>query len=210
MIPPLDADEALALHLALVEDSLDLLRRAAAAAGARPYLSFSEPCHPAPRASLAGAIGGMEMLAQRGGDLGERLRRSFTELLGRGHPAVVVIGSDSPTVPAGHLIRALLVLRRGVDAVVGPAEDGGYYLIGTARDLPGLFDGIPWGTGAVCDATFAAARRIGARLEVLPCWHDIDRPEDLRRLRRAAAGGGVAPRTAALADALAGRGRLGG
>jgi hypothetical protein len=214
MIPRLDADEALALHVALVEDSLDLLRDAAAAADAVPYVAFSEPSpgtSAGPDRRLSRAIGDIELLPQRGEDLGERLLHTCDDLLQRDHPGVVVIGSDSPTLPANRLVQARAALRQDADAVIGPTEDGGYYLIGVARSLPGLFGNIAWGTGSVYADTLAAARRIGARTDVLPYWYDIDRPDDLARLyREAHRKQGGAARTMAIAAALAREGRLDG
>jgi len=214
MMPHLDADEALALHLALVEDSLDLLREAAARADAVPYVAFSEPWQTATDGSdrrLSRAIGDITLLPQRGNDLGDRLCHTCDDLLERRHRGVVVIGSDSPTLPPARLVQAQAALRQDAGAVVGPTEDGGYYLIGVARKLPGLFDEIAWGTGTVYADTVAAARRIGVHIDVLPYWYDIDRPDDLARLyRETHHKPGGAARTMAIAAALAREGRLAG
>jgi len=212
MMPCLDVDEALALHVALLEDSLDLLREAAVKADAVPFVSFSEPWTPSAarldqRASEA--ISSATLLPQRGADLGERLRHTCDDLLQRDHRGVVVIGSDSPTLPPERLVQAQAALRQDADVVVGPTEDGGYYLIGVGRSLPGLFDRIAWGTDTVYADTLAAAQRIGARTDVLPLWYDIDRPADLARLYREThhMPGGAA-RTMAIAAGLAQEGRL--
>lgn len=214
MLPHLDPDEALALHVALVEDSLGLLRDAAAGADAVPYVAFSEPWEPAadgPDHRLSRAIGDIALLPQRGGDLGDRLRHTCDDLLDRDHAGVVVIGSDSPTLPPERLVHARAALRQEAEVVVGPTDDGGYYLIGVARRLPGLFDGIAWGTGTVYADTVAAARRIGVRADILPFWYDIDRPDDLARLyRETHRKPGQAARTMAIAAALARCGRLRG
>jgi rSAM/selenodomain-associated transferase 1 len=213
MVPHLDLDEALALHVALVEDSLDLLRAAAARTGGSPFLALSEPWKPppdGPARSLSRAIGEIALLPQRGGDLGDRLRHTCDDLFERRHRGVVVIGSDSPTLPPDRLVQALTALQQGADAVVGPSEDGGYYLIGVARNLPGLFEGVAWGTRTVYADTVATARRLRLRTEILPPWYDIDRPEDLARLHRETRGRPAgAARTIAIAAALAQRGRLG-
>jgi hypothetical protein len=187
MVPPLDPDEALALHLALLEDSLALLRRATRRTGARPFVSFSEawePPGPGIPASLPRALEGIARLPQAGGDLGARLLATFGELLARGHPHVVILGSDTPTLPGERLDAALDLLRHGRDVVLGPAEDGGYYLIGAGRALPEIFQGIAWGTDKVMRQTLARLERAGARAALLPPWHDVDRPGDLERLRR--------------------------
>jgi hypothetical protein len=72
-----------------------------------------------------------------------------------------------------------------VDLVLGPAEDGGYYLIGVRADLPALFSEIPWSTPSVLETTLARARAAGLRSACLPAWFDVDTPEDLARLRTA-------------------------
>jgi hypothetical protein len=219
LVPPLDPDEALALHMALLEDSLALLRRAARRTGAHPFVSFSDPWEPpaegAP-ASLARALSGLDRLPQRGADLGERLLGTFGTLLDRAHRRVVIFGSDSPTLPDDRPGTALERLRDGADLVLGPAEDGGYYLIGAARVLPEIFRGIAWGTDQVMRQTLAGIGRAGARAELLSPWYDVDRPVDLLRLWQeldatpAPHAGQFAPCTAALLHRLARCGRLRG
>jgi len=215
MLPWLDAGEALRLHLVLFEDSLRLLKTCAGAAGAEPFLSMSESWDPEGVdgcAGIAGAAGGIARLPQSGTDLGERLRETFRTLLTRGFGRVVVIGSDSPTLPRTHLTTALEALERGADAVLGPARDGGYCLVGATRELPGMFETIPWGTARVLRATRAALERCGARVVMLPPWYDVDLPRDLERLRRDLSTGpsrGRAPRgTSAFVEALVRDGRL--
>lgn len=212
MMPDLDADEALALHVALVEDSLDLLRAAASMADAVPYVAFSERCEPPPEGPARRvwqATDGLALLPQRGGDLGERLRHTCDDLLQRDHRGVVVIGSDSPTLPPQRLVQAQAALRRQAEVIVGPTEDGGYYLIGVGHSMPELFDRIAWGTETVYADTLSAAQRIGARANILPLWYDIDRPADLARLcRETQHTPGRASRTLAIAASLARDGRL--
>jgi len=215
MLPWLDPGEALRLHLALLEDSLRLLRACAVAAGAAPFVSMSEPWEPEDAdgcAGIAEAARGMARLPQRGADLGERLQDTFRTLVTRGLGPVVVIGSDSPTLPPAHLTTALEALERRADAVLAPAEDGGYCLIGAARELPGMFEAIPWGTDRVLQATRTALDRCGARLVLLPSWYDVDLPRDLERLRLDLSAGGpdeAAPRrTSAFVRALVRDGRL--
>jgi rSAM/selenodomain-associated transferase 1 len=213
MIPWLDADEALRLHLALVEDSLGLLRAGARETMAAPFLAFSEPWEPKRQAgpgSLAGAAAGIARLPQSGRDLGERLFDTFRRLTTRGHARVVVIGSDSPTLPPAILRSAFAALRQDADVVLGPAEDGGYYLVGAARLVPEMFERIPWGTDRVLAATLAALDRSGARTVLMPRWYDVDHPQDLDRVRAdLSAAGGVIPRkTAAFVRELVRAGRL--
>ena len=184
MLPWLNTAEALALHLALLEDSIHLLKRAAEMAGALPVIAFSEPWDPeAGGEPLAQAAAGVTRLPQEGEDLGERLGNSCADLSQQGQRGVVIFGSDSPTLPPERLQLACERLSAGADLVLGPAEDGGYYLIGLRRAIPGLFTAIPWGTSGVWEATLKAARRAGLRPEILPSWYDVDRPADLVRLR---------------------------
>jgi uncharacterized protein len=187
MLPWLDAGEALRLHLALLEDSLRLLKGCAAAAGVTPFLSMSESWEPEGAdgcAEVAGASRGIARLPQGGADLGERLLGTFRALMGRGFRRVVIIGSDSPTLPPSHVTTAFDALESDADVVLGPAEDGGYCLVGTTRDLPEMFERIPWGTERVLGATRAALDRCGARVVLLPAWYDVDLPRDLDRMSR--------------------------
>jgi len=89
------------------------------------------------------------------------------------------------------------------DVVIGPTDDGGYYLIGVGRRQPALFDGIPWSTSATRAATEARARDLGLSVLLLPRWFDVDTPEDLQRLRADLAGHATAPRTAGFLGTLA-------
>jgi len=123
-------------------------------------------------------------LEQRGHDLGERLTAAVARAFGAGCGPVVVIGADSPTLPPAYVARALAGLRSDeADAALGPAEDGGYYLVGLARPSAELFRGIPWSTPRAYAETAANAARLGLRLLELPPWYDVDTPADLRRLR---------------------------
>ncbi|PYS96487.1 MAG: glycosyltransferase [Acidobacteria bacterium] len=201
LTPWLTPAEALDLHRALLEDSLALLRRAAAPCGARPVVSFSEPWHPGAddaAGPLAAACSGLDLLPQRGGDLGERLEAAFADLRAAGDRPVVVIGSDSPTLPAERIVSAFALLRSGAEVVLGPAEDGGFYLIGAGRAGPGLLAGVPWGTRQVLEATERALSGAGVRPVRLPPWYDVDLPADLERLRSDPAAPSSAARTTAL------------
>lgn len=116
---------------------------------------------------------------QVGVDLGERLKASFEEAFEE-YDRVIVIGSDSPDLPLSFLQDALKALATH-DVVIGPASDGGYYLIGFSRGGfdPSVFDDIDWSTERV----FAQTRqRLRGRVHVLPVWHDVDTLEDLKAL----------------------------
>ena len=129
---------------------------------------------------------GVRLIPQEGADLGARLDRVLTDLLAEGYTGAIAVDADSPTLPTAYLRRACAVLREeAVDAVVGPCEDGGYYLIGLRAPAPALFSDMAWSTAAVTEETLARARRLGLRLALLPSWFDVDRGEDLTRLRAA-------------------------
>ncbi len=122
------------------------------------------------------------LVAQGEGDLGDRLQRFFQRAFEEGSEGVMVLGADHPNLPADYLRQAVSILRRGNDRVVlGPTEDGGYYLMGLTRPHPELFQGIPWSTSEVFRETLQRARRLHLSVEQLPPWFDIDRPEDLIR-----------------------------
>lgn len=119
---------------------------------------------------------------QAGKDLGERMHRSVERALRR-HKAVIVIGTDCPALTPRDLRRAVRLLRGGCDAVLAPAEDGGYALIGLTKVSRRLFSEIAWGTSAVYQETARRLASAGYRWRALRTVWDVDRPEDLDRLR---------------------------
>lgn len=118
---------------------------------------------------------------QSGGGLGARLIHAFGRLFAEGDRAVVIIGTDCPGLARRTVARAFAALRSH-DLVLGPAKDGGYYLIGLRSPEPGLFRGIPWSTPAVTRATLARARALGLRLLLLDPLRDVDTERDARAL----------------------------
>ncbi len=124
------------------------------------------------------------LIAQRGSDLGERLIAVIADAHGKGFAPVIVVGTDSPTLPPRHLAAALEHLQMHDNGVsVGPTEDGGYYLIGLSKPREEIFRNISWSTNCVFDQTVASIKKAGdLELQILPTWHDIDEPDDLRRL----------------------------
>ena len=117
------------------------------------------------------------------GDLGSRMAQAFHETLKKA-PQALLIGSDCPSLTADDLRKAADVLRHGIDAVIGPAEDGGYVLIGLRQYTPDLFTRISWGTGSVLDQTRTRLRGLGWKWHELPERWDVDRAEDVERLKR--------------------------
>jgi uncharacterized protein len=124
-------------------------------------------------------------LEQRGRDLGERLAHATEAIFARGYRPLVVVGIDSPTLPPKYPAEALRLLERGAaDLVLGPTEDGGYYLLGLSRPAPGLFERVEWSTPRAYEQTARNAARLSLRLAEIPRWYDVDTPADLLRLRR--------------------------
>jgi rSAM/selenodomain-associated transferase 1 len=150
-------------------------------------------------APFATLVPGAPCTPQRGRDLGERMANAFVAAFAEHPSPVVMIGADAPHVPSEWLAEAFTALADGADAVLGPAEDGGYYLIGLAGPTPGLFTGVPWSTSEVLDATLARAAGLGLATRLLAPSFDIDEPDDVTRLRSLLDRGIVElPRTAAL------------
>jgi uncharacterized protein len=115
---------------------------------------------------------------QSDGDLGERMSAALQKSLDLGIDKVVIIGTDCPKLKPEIIAKAFDELS-DQDLVLGPAKDGGYYLIGLRRRIPELFDGINWGTSEVFADTLAIAQKLSLSIGVLPILADIDRPEDL-------------------------------
>ena len=185
LCPPLTPQQAAALARCFLQDRVEQL---AALAGTDALVAFTPPEREAELAALL--PDGVRRVAQSGADLGARLDRLLTDLLAEGYAGAAAVDADSPTLPLVYLRAACRHLRQGTaDVVVGPCDDGGYYLIGVRAPAPALFRAMPWSTPAVLDETLARARRLGLRLALLPAWFDVDRGEDLERLRVSPAAG---------------------
>ena len=152
---------------------------------------------------------GFGLLLQAGDDLGHVLLGATRALLLAGHDCVLLVNGDSPTLPPRLLVQAVEALRQPGDRMVlGPASDGGYYLIGLKSPHRHLFMQIAWGTATVARSTCERAAEIGLATTLLPEWYDIDDIETLRWLRDELAGhsarfraGGFAPATRAFLKA---------
>jgi rSAM/selenodomain-associated transferase 1 len=144
---------------------------------------------------------GFGLLLQAGEDLGHVLLGATHALLLAGHDCVLLVNGDSPTLPTCFLVQAIEILREPGDRMVlGPASDGGYYLIGLKHPHKQLFTQIAWGTDTVASSTCERAAEIGLATTLLPEWYDVDDIETLRWLREELAGsssrfreGGFAP-----------------
>ena len=126
---------------------------------------------------------GFAFTEQVGDDLPQRLDHVLGHWLDQGYEAAMAVDSDSPTLPVALLERAFAELGRpGVDVVIGPCEDGGYYLVGIKRRQPALFEGLVMSTATVLEETLQRATDAELQVAQLPTWYDIDTPHDLARL----------------------------
>lgn len=190
LCPPLSLAQAAELARCLLADRVEQL---AAMPTADRLVAFWPPER---EADLRGLVPpGLRLVPQCGADLGARMDRLLSDLLAEGYAGAIVVGTDTPTVPTAYLEQACAALRSGAaDLVLGPAEDGGYYLIGLAAPAPELFVEVPWGEATVYARTLARARMGGRRITILPPWFDVDHPADLARLTGEQAPTGYRPR----------------
>ena len=193
LAPLLGADRAAALSAAFLRDITENLRLAAATAPIAPYVAYA----PAGHAHLFDGIlaTGTNLILADGTQpvptgvegFGTCLLHALESLFAAGFAAACVLNSDSPTLPTAYLRRAAeLLLAPGDRAVLGPAEDGGYYLLGMKRPHAALLTEIDWSTGRVAEQTRARARAAGIPLQELGSWYDVDDAGALARLRGAA------------------------
>ena len=174
--PPLSARQASQLYECFLRDTLDLVRQVA---GVSRLVAYT----PAEEAEYFRALApDFDLVPQVGADLGERLDSVLTHCLSVGFHQAVVLGSDCPTLPVAYLSAAFDLLG-GADVVLGPAEDGGYYLIGVERPQSALLRQVPMSTPRVLEDTLALAQRQGISVALLPRWYDVDTARDLARLR---------------------------
>ena len=189
--PPLSPAQAAALYECFLRDTLGLMRRTPAV---RPVIAYLPPAAEGYFAALAPDF---ELTLQEGPDLGARLANVFQHYLSLGYERVVAMDSDSPTLPAAYLAAAFEALAGEVDVVLGPCDDGGYYLIGLKRPAPRLLREVRMSTPNVVADTLALAAAEGLKVKLLPAWYDVDEAAALDRLAAelAAAPPTVAPHT---------------
>jgi len=181
--------QATELYRCFLLDRLDALAALPAITG---VVAFTPPEAEAFMRALAPPT--LRLVPQRGVDLGERLSNILADLLDRGHAGAIAVDSDSPTLPMAYVAEAATALSDAkCDVVLGPCEDGGYYLVGLRSPQPALFEGIPWSTDAVFAMTRARAGDRGLSVHVLPQWFDVDTEADLRRLHADMTAGARSP-----------------
>lgn len=117
------------------------------------------------------------------GDLGEKMKQAFAATFLKHYSKVVIIGTDCPELKSKHIEMAFECLSKN-DVVIGPAADGGYYLLGMNRFHPKLFEEIVWSTSQVCSTTLEKCQKLRLTVGVLETLHDVDEPEDLKYLEK--------------------------
>jgi rSAM/selenodomain-associated transferase 1 len=179
LIPELGASGAAALQARLVRDTV----ARAAQSRLAPVELWTSGAAQEPFFAGLGAAYHCGLRQQSGADLGARMSHALESALQTARFAVL-IGTDCPAMDANYLDQACESLVRGADAVLGPAEDGGYVLIGARRNEPALFTDIAWGSSQVLAQTRARLAGLGWGWDELPVQWDLDRPADLERLAR--------------------------
>lgn len=176
LIPLLGPKGAADFHAALVSDTLQKVN----ALGSRvaPYFFLAGTKFP-----VSSSLSDYTLKKQRGASLGERLEAAFQTLLRR-HPRALVTGTDSPLLSGRTWLQALEKLRVS-DAVLGPCPDGGFYLIGLRRPANGLFEKVRWGSESAFEDMRANLQTQGLSCSILDPVGDVDRPEDVVRLKDA-------------------------
>lgn len=181
LTPPLSPEEAACINTCFLRDlsrSIEFATKTAPACGVAIYTPIG-----AEAAYDEILPGGFLMVPQRGDGFGERLRFAVADLLAAGFHSVCLINSDSPTVPSANFAEAATELAKPGDRVVlGPSDDGGYYLIGLKILHRQLFEGIDWSTERVLEQTLARAAEAGLPVHQLPFGFDVDDRNTLRRL----------------------------
>jgi rSAM/selenodomain-associated transferase 1 len=181
------------LYSCFLRDALEEARRVPGALRALAYAPGDA------EAFFAALAPSYTLLPQHGADLGERMDLALRHFLEAGYDQAALVGSDIPLLTAQTIAEAFGLLDRGADAVFGPADDGGYYLVALARPQPALLRSVHMSTPDVLRETLALAEVAGVHTALLHPLYDVDTPDDLRRLRGdiAAAPAEVAPHTRA-------------
>lgn len=173
LAPPLTLDQAAAINICFLRDTTENIAAVAASGRAAGVVSYTPLGDEALFDNLLPAD--FALIPQRGDGFGERLLTTAEDLLACGYGSVCLIDSDSPTVPAAAFEQAAAELQKDGDRIVlGPAQDGGYYLIGLKQAHPELFANIKWSTSTVFAETIAAAEASSLEVVTLPLWYDVD------------------------------------
>jgi len=177
LCPPLTPDQASRLAAAFLHDTLSNV----ALAGLSPRIVCRGTTEQQKLRRLVGPQ--TQVSIQSGAGLGDALDAAFRQGVADGFAAVAVLGADSPTLPALVIREAFAALTDDNDVALGPAEDGGYYLLAARRLYPWLFRDMPWSTDGVASETLRRCQALGLRTHVLPAWYDVDDAASLAILR---------------------------
>ncbi len=182
LCPPLTPDEAATLHGSFVLDALERTKTAVT----KLKLPIDRYLACAPSSALVffkimEERQAVRLIDQEGDDLGERMSRAFETMFQRGYRHVMIVGTDVPSLPLDHYKQALAELDKH-DIVLGPALDGGYYLIGLNKPAPAILENMPWSTDQVLALTREKANGLGLSIGLLPQWQDVDTIDDLKNL----------------------------
>lgn len=184
LCPPLSPEEAAELYRCFL---LDTIAKLCTCRQASLFIAYTPRTD---RGVFAALAPGLPLLPQRGRDLGARMADCFAQLFAKGYTKVLLTGSDLPTLPLRMIQQALdLMATPQVDVVLGPSEDGGYYLIGLRTLHRELFAEMTWSTSQVLAETVRRAEAQGLQMAYLPPWFDVDTPADLVRLQTTLAQG---------------------
>lgn len=198
LVPPLDHPQAADLHRALLLDTLEACRGEAPGTA----LLYSDPADEAELRRLTGPE--TRLVPQRGAGLADALRGGIADHVHLG--PVAIVSSDIPGIPSGALTACFAALADGADVVLGPAWDGGYWLVAMSQYHEAPFEGIPWSTPAVLATTRLRCRDAGLQLHELEMWRDIDSAADLAAIARQSQRPGVGRRTRGVLRELDGAG----
>ncbi len=208
LIPALGPEGAAALHNSMVRHTLT---RVSEFRGVRETETCVYAAGADPGAFACHFDTQIPCVAQSPGDLGQRVLAAFRHLL-RDATAAVIIGSDCPDISPGLLTMAFESLRSS-DVVLGPARDGGYYLVGLRRPAPALFENMEWSTATVLAKTLERAAFLGLSVQLLPALNDVDEPADLavwERVQTTMSPTDVTPSLSVIVPTLNEQGRIGG
>ncbi|MDZ4767579.1 MAG: TIGR04282 family arsenosugar biosynthesis glycosyltransferase [Chloroflexota bacterium] len=178
LTPPLTGEQAALLYEHFLHDTLDLMRTAAGQIALTPIIAYLPEGGESYFRALAPDF---DLLLQVGNDLSERLDNATTHCLTHGFEQVVIMDSDSPTLPVEHLVAAFTALD-DADVSFGTCDDGGYYCIGLKQPAPSVFLNVTMSTETVARDTLEQAARQGLHVALLPQSYDIDYGSDLKRL----------------------------
>jgi rSAM/selenodomain-associated transferase 1 len=174
--PPLSLEQAAYLYQCFLKDTLDLMSQVKEADPVIAYLPAEE------QAFFKALAPNFRLEAQKGENLGERLDNASQRILKHGHQKVVLINSDGPTLPVAYLNAAFEQLSDDRDIVIGPSEDGGYYLIGMQQPITQILRSVEMSTPNVTQDTLMLAERASLVVHMLPEWYDVDDANTLQRL----------------------------